>query len=238
LRINAKIHQKVFDEVKKMLKPWVNTKDINELCWKIAKENDVLCWFKYVSNYPDNVCISINDVVVHWRIRNWIILQEWDLVTIDFWIKDKIYWINTDAAFSVIIWWNDKNPVWAKMIETCKRALDKAISKCKEWNTIWDIWHVIQKEVESAGFKIIKDLTWHSLWKTLHEKPYVYNYWNPWKWVKIKTWMVFAIEPIIGQTSWKIVDKWDWELYVADGSLGCQYEHTVLITNKGAEVLV
>jgi methionyl aminopeptidase len=216
----------------------VNTKDINELCGGIAAENDVLCWFKGVYDFPDNVCISLNDVVVHWRVRNGTILKDWDLVTIDFGIKDKVYWVNTDAAFSVIIWWDDKNPEWARLIQINKEALKAWIAKCKAWNTVWDIGSTIQKIVENAGFKIVKDMTGHAVWKKLHEKPYIPNFWKAWKWEKLKTWMVLAIEPIIGQTSWEIINKNDWEWYIKDGSLGSQYEHTILVTKGDPEIII
>jgi len=238
LRQNAKIHKKIFDEIKKVLKPWINSMQIEKICWEIAKKNWVLCGFKWVYGFPNNICISINNVVVHWRPRNDLVFKEWDLATFDFWIKDKVFWVNTDSAFSVIIWWNDKNPIWAKLIKANKKALYAWIKKAKVWNTIWDISYAIWKEIEWAWFKVVKDLTWHAIWKKLHEKPYIPNFWKPWTWPKIKKWMVVCIEPILWETSWEIIDKDDWEIYIKDWSLGCQYEHTILITDWEPEIIV
>lgn len=238
LRENAKIHKKIFKEIKKLAWVWTKATEIDELCWLIAKKNWVLCWFRWVYGFPNNICISVNDVVVHGRVRQETVFQKWDLVTFDFWIKDKKFWVNTDAAISIIIWWNKENKVWAKMIEVNKKALYAWISMARDWNRVWDISNAIQKEIEWAWFKVVRDLTWHGIWKTLHEKPYIYNYWNPWKWQILKKWMTLAIEPIIWETSWNIKDKGDWEIYIADGSLGCQYEHTILITDWEAEIIV
>lgn len=238
MRNNAKIHKKIFDEIKKILKDGTTAIEINTLCWDIAKKHNVLCGFKWVYSFPDNICISINDCVVHGRARKWVVFRDGDLVTFDFGIKDKAKWINTDAAFSVIIGWDDKNPIWAKMIEANKKALYAGIAKAKAGNTIWDISEAIQIEVEKAGFKVVKELTGHAVWKKLHEKPYIPNYGKAGKWAKLKAGMTLAIEPILWETSWEIVDEWDWEIYIKDRSLGCQYEHTILVTKGEAEIIV
>jgi len=236
MRSNAKVHKRIFDEIKKVLKDWTKATEINNICADIAKKNNVLCGFKWVYWFPANICICVGDVVVHWLPRD-IVFKDWDLVTFDFWIKDKNKGINTDAAFSVIIWWDDKNPKWAKLIEANKKALYAWIAKCKPWNTIWDISSAIQNEIEWAWFKVVKDLTGHSIWKKLHEKPYIPNYWKPGKWEKLKKGMTLAIEPILWETSWQIVDEWDWEIYIKDWSLGCQYEHTILVTDWDPEII-
>lgn len=238
LKENAKIHKILVDEMKKILIAWTRASEIDELCWIIAKKYWVLCAFKWVYSYPYNVCVSVNNIVVHWRPTQNIIFKDWDLVTIDFWIKDKQLWVNTDAAFSLIIWWNDKNPKWALLIDANKRALQAWINKARVWNTIWDISHAIQKEIESSWYKVVYDLTGHSIWKNLHEKPYIPNYWGPWTWMKIKKWMTLAIEPILWETSSEIIDKNNWEIYIKDWSLWSQYEHTILVTDKEAEIIV
>lgn len=238
MKKNAKIHKKIFEEIKKIVKDWTTAIEIDKLCGEIAKKHNVLCWFRWVYWFPDNICISVNDCVVHWRARPEIILKDWDLVTFDFGIKDKAKWINTDAAFSMIVGWDEKNPEWAKLIETNKKALYAWIEQAKIWNNIWDIWAAVEKEIKKWGFYVVKELTWHAIWKKLHEKPYVYNYWKAWTWPKIKEWMTLAIEPILWQTSWKIVDEWDWEIYIEDWSLWSQYEHTILITKNWPEIII
>lgn len=238
MRENAKVHKLVFEEIRKILKDGCTAIEINELCWKIAKEHNVLCGFKWVYGFPDNICISVWDVVVHWRARKDLIFRDWDLVTFDFGIKDKKIGINTDAAFTVIIWWKDKNPEWAKLIQVNKNALYAGIKAAKAGNKIGDISSAIQKEIEKEWFFVVKDLTWHAVWYKLHDKPYIPNYWKAGKWQIIKEWMTLAIEPILWQFSWKIVDEWDWEIFIEDWSLGSQYEHTILITNWEAEIII
>jgi len=238
MRKNAIVHKLIFKEIRKITKDWTKAIDIDKLCGKIADEYDVFCGFRWVYGFPANICISVNDVVVHWLPRSDLIFKDWDLATFDFWIKDKIHGVNTDAAISFIIGWDDKNPEWAKIIEANKKALYAWIAKARVWNNVWDISEAIQKEIEWAWYYVVKDLTGHAIWKKLHEKPYIPNFWTAWKWVKLYAWMTLAIEPIVWETSWKIVDEWSWEIYIEDWSLGCQYEHTILITDGEAEIIV
>ena len=238
MKSNAKVHKKVFDEIKKIIKDWTTAIEIDKLCWKIAREHNVLCWFKGVYNFPANICISVNDEVVHWTPRKWLVFRDWDLVTFDFWIKDKWIWINTDAAISLVVWWDDKNPRAAKLIEANKKALYAWIAQAKAWNKVWDISAAIQKEIEWAWYKVVKDLTWHAIWKELHEKPYIPNFWKAGYWVTLQKGMTLAIEPILWETSWQIVDKWSWEIYIKDWSLWSQYEHTILITDSEPEIII
>ncbi|MDD2907208.1 MAG: type I methionyl aminopeptidase [Candidatus Gracilibacteria bacterium] len=238
MRQNAKVHKKVFDEIKKIVKNGTTAIEVNDLCSKIAREHNVLCGFKGVYDFPDNICISVNDVVVHGRARKGLIFKDGDLVTFDFGIKDKEKGINTDAAFSIIVGGDDKNPIGAKIIEANKNALYAGIKAAKAGNTTGDIGYAIQNEIEKAGFKVVKDLTGHAIGKKLHEKPYIYNYGTPGSGTKLKAGMTLAIEPIVGQTSGEIEDDGDWEIYIKDGSLGCQYEHTILVTDGEAEIII
>ncbi|PIE85513.1 type I methionyl aminopeptidase [Candidatus Gracilibacteria bacterium] len=238
LRKNALVHKKVFEEIKKTVKVGTSAEEIDKLCGHIAKENNVLCGFKGVYDFPANICISVNDCVVHGVPRKGIIFKKGDLVKFDFGIKDKKYGVNTDAAISIIIGGDHTNEVAARLIETSKKALYAGIEKAKDGNRVGDISSSIQQEVEGAGFKIIKELSGHGIGYNLHEKPYIYNYGKAGTGQILKEGMTIAIEPIIGETSGEIYDKGSWEIYVKDGSLGCQFEHTVLITSGDAEIII
>lgn len=238
LRKNAKVHKKVFEEIKKMIVPWVKTLDIDKKCGDICKQEWMLCGFKWVYWFPANICISINNSVVHWHAKIWETLKKWDVVKFDFWVKDKKYWVNTDAAFTTIIWKWPHEPILEKMLEANKKALYAWIEKARAWNRVWDISNAIQKEIEEAWFCVVKELTGHAVWKTLHEKPYIPNFWKAWHWALIKKWMVLAIEPIVWQSSSQIEEKWWWDIYIKDWSMWSQFEHTILITDSEAEIII
>jgi methionyl aminopeptidase len=238
IRKNGIIHREVFEHIKPLLVAWENAANIDKQVEKICKKHGVDSAFRWFHGYPNYSCINVNDVVVHGIPHEEIVFADGDLVTFDFWVKDKNLWLLTDAAFSVVIGWDDKNPIAARMVEASRRALLEWIKHARAGNRVWDIWFAIQSEIQEAGFKIIRELTGHGLWTNLHDKPYIYNYGRPWTWDILKKWMLVAIEPIIWETSGQITDEWSWEIYIKDWSLGCQYEHTVLITDGDPEIIV
>ena len=84
LRQNAKIHKEIFEEIKKILKDWTTAIEVDNLCWELAKKHWVLCGFKWVYGFPNNICISVNDVVVHGRCLPEVVFKDWDVLTFDF----------------------------------------------------------------------------------------------------------------------------------------------------------
>ncbi len=238
MRKNGRVHKKIFDAIKKMLAPWVSAKQVDDLALTMCRDAGVLSAFTGVYGYKYSLQTSVNDVVVHGRPLKEIVFQQGDVVTIDFWVKDKKYGLCTDAAFTTIIWDESKFPKEAEFLRVWEKALEKALEQAVAWNTVWDIGHAVEKYVTKHGYHIIRELTGHGVWKTLHEQPYIYNYGTPGSGPKLKAGMTLAIEPILGFSSDQITDEWDWEIYVADGSIGCQFEHTVLITNGQPEIIV
>lgn len=238
LRKNAKIHKSIFDTIKHVAKPGTKATRIDELAGKMCRDAGVIPAFLGVYNYPNNIQTSVNDVVVHGIPREHIVFEKWDVVTFDFWIKDKKYGVHTDAAFTMIIWDEPHDEKVVDFLETNKEALKRGIAQARDGNTVWDIGHAVQTYVESKWYHIVKELTGHGIGKKLHEEPYVYNFGTPGTGKKLKKWMLLAIEPILGFSSGKIVDEWDWEIYIEDGSIWSQFEHTVLITDGDPEIII
>lgn len=237
LRNNGEIHQNIFEEIKKFIKVGTRASEVDALALRMCQEAWVLSAFTGVYGYKYTLQTSVNDVVVHGRPLETIIFREWDIVTIDFWVKDKKLGICTDAAFTMIVW-EKKYPDEERFLEVGQKALKKWLKEARAGKRVWDVWYAIQAYVESKGYYIIKDLTGHGIGKGLHEEPYIYNYWTPGTWALLKAGMTLCIEPILWYSSWEIIDKGNWEIYVADGSIGCQFEHTILVTNGEPEIIV
>ena len=238
MRSNAKVHKKVYDTIRKITKVGTYAKELDDLAVKMCRDAGVVSAFTGVYGYKYALQTSVNDVVVHGRPLPNIIFQEGDVVTVDFGVKDKKYGICTDAAFTMIVGDPDKHPKKKEFLRVGKKALEKWLEQAVVWNTTGDIGHAIETYVEKHGYHIIRDLTGHGVGKTLHEQPYIYNYGTPGMGPKIKAGMTLAIEPIIGFSSGKIVDEWNWEIFVADGSIGCQFEHTILIKEHGEPEII
>jgi len=238
LRANAVVHKLVFEEIKKRAKPWVTWAEINDLCGEICQKHWVLCGFKGVYNFPANICISINSCVVHGVPSKKMIFQAWDVIKFDFGVKDKKIWINTDAAFTMIIGDGPHPLEIQKFLKVSEEALYKWIAKAVVWNRVGDIGFAIQTHIESHGYRIVRDLTWHAVGYSLHETPYIPNFGIPHTWEILKENMTLAIEPIIGFSSGKIIEKGGFEIYIADGSLWAQFEHTIVVKSGYPEIIV
>lgn len=238
LRENAKVHKIIFDEIKKFVKPGISGYDVNKLCGDLCKKYNVIPWFKWVYGFPGNICISVNDCVVHGAPSKRVVFKDGDAVKFDFWVKDKKIWINTDSAFTMIVGEGPHNKEIERFLKVAEEALYKWIKQAIPWNKTWDIWHAIQKHIEDNWFYVIKDLTGHWLGYTLHEKPYLPNYWKPGTGTVLKENMLLAIEPIVGFWSGRIVDEGGFEIYVEDWSVWAQFEHTILVKPVYPEIIV
>lgn len=184
------------------------------------------------SAYPATLCASLNDVIVHGIPRDYK-LSSGDIIKLDLGVNFEGG--ITDAAITVAIGSVDKKIL--SLINTTEKALDSAIRYASPRHTLGDIGYVIEKTVSSKGFKIVDGLTGHGVGTEIHEDPVVYNFGKEGSGMKLKPGMVLAIEPMTSPTTSKIKQLRDDSYATADGSPSAHFEHTVLITKDGCEVL-
>lgn len=182
--------------------------------------------------YPASICFSVNDIIVH-GTPNDKPIKNGDVVSIDMGAGYEGYC--ADSAFTVGI--GKISSVAQKLIEVTRESLELAIKVAKPGATLGDIGHTIQSHVKKAGFKIAQGLTGHGIGAHLHEEPYVFNEGKPGTGLKLEPGMCFAIEPMVAVGTGKIVQLEDDSYAIADGSLSAHFEHTIVITEKGAKVL-
>ena len=207
----------------------------------VAKDGDELAFFGYKGKrdkegFPSGLCVSVNDVIVHSPAgQNGKIIQEGDVVCLDFGIRHK--GLYTDHAITVIAG-KAKSPEDEKLVRGTQEALAVGIAAAKVGNTTGDIGYAVQKIAEKYDFGYPKNLSGHGVGKQIHEEPHVPNFGEPGKGEKLVEGMVIAIEPMMTLGSGELYVDADGRSYrTKDGSRTAHFEHTVLITKNGPEIL-
>jgi methionyl aminopeptidase len=234
MREGGKLLAFVLEETCKKAVAGISTYELDQFAENLIKKHNATPGFKGYGGFPATLCTAINEVIVHGIPKKDEILKEGDLLTIDCGVIHK--GLYTDAARSIGI--GNISEEKRKLIKTAYLTLDKAISVAKPGSKLSEIGRTIQKHVESENYHIVKDLTGHGIGKNLHEDPVVLNYWEESEVIYLKPGMTLAIEPIfaIGTGKMKTL-KDEWTIVTKDMSCAVQVENTILITQKGNEVL-
>jgi methionyl aminopeptidase len=233
MRSNGKILARALKLMKDSIRPGIRTKELNRLAEDFIREQGAYPAFKGYRGFPSSICVSIDSEVVH-GIPGERVLEEGQIVSVDVGVlKDGYY---ADAARTYPVGEIAKES--RRLIDVTREALRQAIDQVKEGRHLSDISHAIQSFVESNGFSVVRDLVGHGIGKKMHEEPQIPNFGEPGQGVLLKQGMVFAIEPMVNAGSWEIDTREDhWTIVTRDGSLSAHFEHTMAVTENGAEVL-
>jgi len=234
----GRILAKVLKAVVKEAKIGTQLSQLNKLAYQLTKKEGAQPAF--LGYQPDgasrsfgaSICASVNEIVVHGFPSDYK-LQSGDVLKIDFGIEYQGFF--ADAAVTIGIGNISKEA--KHLIKTTQLALKKAVKQARPGKTLGDIGWIIQKTAEDRGLKIIKSLTGHGVGLKLHEEPTIYNFGEKGKGVELKPGMVLAIEPMLAIGTEKIIQRPDESWATADGSLSAHFEHTIVITERGAKVL-
>ncbi|AGM24807.1 type I methionyl aminopeptidase [Spiroplasma chrysopicola] len=224
------IHQ----ELKAMIKPGVTGLMLNQKAEEIMAANDCVPNFKGLYNFPASICVSLNDVLVH-GIPDHRPFQNGDLVSVDAGCAYQGY--NSDGAFTVIVG-NPKDPIDEKLVFVTKTSLEKAIAILKPGVRIGDISATIQSYVEENGFFLPTEFTGHGIGRNLHEEPHIPNSGPVGVGMRLQAGMTICIEPMvqIGTKEIKMLSD-NWTPVSKNRLNSAHFEHTILITDQGCEVL-
>ena len=225
-------------EMLTLVKAGVTPLVIDDACRKwTAKHNAIPAPLNY-HGFPASLCISINDVVCH-GIPNKTPFKDGDVVNLD--VTPILDGFHGDTNATIVVGAKSPKDVpakTAKLIETALLSLWDGIHQVKPGATLGDIGHAIQTRVEGAGFTVVREFCGHGIGKGFHEVTQVLHYGKPGKGLKIKEGMIFTIEPMVNLGKREVfVEDDEWTVRTSDGSLSAQFEHTVLVTSNGFEVL-
>ncbi len=238
IRIAGKILANVSKKVKAEVKEGVSLKELDAMTKKLIEEAGAEPTFLGYQPYgadrpfPASICASVNEIVVH-GVPDGYKLKSGDIVSLDFGVTYNGF--IADAAFTVGVGKISKEA--RELIETTYHALTLGIKECKAGKTLGDIGWTINDYVTKRGFKVVKGLTGHGVGLELHEDPPVFNEGQKNTGLKLKPGMVLALEPMVSAGDPYITQMKDDSYAMRDRSLSAHFEHTVLITEKGAEIL-
>ena len=231
-RIAGSIAAGALDEVAKIVKPGITTEQIDKLCYEYINDNGAYSAPLFYRGFPKSCCTSTNHVVCHGIPSNKI-LKEGDIINVDVTaLKDRWHG-DTSRMFEI----GNISIKAKRLIDTTYESMMKAIKILKEGVYLGDIGATIQEHVESNGFSVVQDFCGHGTGELFHCAPNVLHYGKRGTGDKLKSGMIFTIEPMIniGNFETKILND-GWTAVTKDKSLSAQFEHTVGITKEGYEI--
>ena len=233
MRRAGQVVAKILATLAQSIKPGMTTRELDQIAGRELKSLGATSSFKGYHGYPANLCVSINDEIVH-GIPGERTIKVGDLVSLDFGAIVDGY--HGDAAVTVAV--GEIGTQAKNLIQTTQGALKAGIAAARAGGYLGDISWAIQEYAEARGFSVVREYTGHGIGKAMHEEPLVPNFGRAGTGPKLKAGMTFALEPMLTVGDWRTVVGTDrWVVYTADHSLAAHFEHTVVITPKGGEVL-
>ena len=223
----------VLDMLRSQVRPGMKTKELDIIAARELGELGAKPSFKDYRGFPANLCVSVNDEIVH-GIPSERILNEGDIVSLD--LGAIFNGFQGDAARTIGI--GEISPEAKKLMRTTEGALNAGIAAARPGARLGDISYAIQTYAESRGYSVVREYSGHGIGREMHEEPQIANFGLPASGPVLKKGMTLALEPMINIGDWKTrVSDDHWTVLTVDGSLSAHFEHTIAITDGEAEVL-
>ncbi len=233
LRASNQLVGKTLAEVAKYIKVGVTTLELDKIAEDFIRSNGAVPGFLGYGGFPNTLCISVNDQVVHGIPSNYA-LKEGDIVSVDCGVLQNGYY--GDSAYTFCVGEVDEKV--KKLLKITKESLSLGIDSAQHGNRIGDIGYAIQKHCQAAGFSVVRKLVGHGVGKNLHEDPEVPNFGKRGQGVLLKEGMVIAIEPMINMGNRDVVQEKDgWTIRTIDRKPSAHFEHTIAVRKGKAEIL-
>ncbi|MCP4803727.1 MAG: type I methionyl aminopeptidase [Proteobacteria bacterium] len=237
MRTSGRLLAEVIHEVRQAVEAGVTTAELDALTESETRKRGAVPAFKGYQVgrdvFPASLCASKNDQVVH-GIPDDEALSEGDLISLDFGLSFDGYY--ADSAFSVYL--GKPPPRVQELLDVTEAALYTAVSCAKSGARVGDLGNRIQTKCEAAGFGVVRNFVGHGIGERLHEEPAVPNFGKRGTGLSLRSGMCLAIEPMVTMGSARTITLGDrWTVVTRDGSLAAHFEHTVLLTDDGPEIL-
>jgi len=233
MRQAGRILATVLETLKSQVRPGMKTKELDIITTRELERLGAKPSFKGYRGFPANLCVSVNDEIVH-GIPGERVLRQGDIVSLD--LGAILMGFQADAAVTVGV--GEVNSQAKELIETTGGALESGIAAAYPGARVGDISAAIQNYAESRGYSVVREYTGHGIGREMHEEPQIPNFGSPGLGPVLRRGMTLALEPMVNAGGWgtRLADD-HWTVLTADGSLSAHFEHTILITDAEPEVL-
>ena len=235
IREAGRINTEVLDEVTRTIHAGMSTQEIDDIVREFTAKKEAICApYKY-EGFPKSVCTSLNNEVCHGIPARHRKLQDGDIINVDATTIYHGYYGDASRMFEI----GNVSPKRKKLVEETKKCLEIGLAAAKPWATVGDIGAAIAKYAHSRGYSVVRELGGHGVGVDFHEDPFVAHEAKAGTGVVLVPGMVITIEPMInaGRAA-VVIDPYNgWTIYTRDGSDSAQWEHTILITETGNEIL-
>ena len=233
IRNSSLLVAKTHAEIAGLIKPGITTLALDKIAEEFIRDNGGVPAFKGYGGFPNTLCMSPNDQVVH-GIPNDRVLEDGEILSVDCGVVMNGYF--GDSAFTYEV--GEVDAETKQLLKVTKESLYKGIEMAVSGNRIGDIGYAVQKYAESFGYGVVRELVGHGVGKNLHESPEVPNYGRRGRGAKLQEGLVIAIEPMINMGTRKIMQHNDgWTITTIDNKPSAHFEHTIVVRNGKAEIL-
>lgn len=231
----AVINNGLLDYIESHIRAGMTTQEIDDMTVEYLKAHDASSADLHYEGYPKSICTSINDVVCHGIPDAQVILKEGDIINVDATSCYKGYYADASRMFMI----GDVSEEARQLVEVTRECLYKGIESIRPFkSTISDIGRAIETHAHQHGFSVVREFCGHGVGLSMHEDPYVLHFDPHYPTTLLVPGMVITIEPMINAGKRYIhIGPNGWSAYTDDGSLSAQWEHTILITETGVEIL-
>lgn len=234
LRISNQIVAKTLAELAKTIAPGVSTMQLDKIADEFIRDHGAVPNFLNYGGYPNSICASVNEQVVHGIPSDKVFLEDGDIISVD--CGALINGFHGDSAYTFCV--GDVKQEVKDLLRTTKESLYKGIEQAEEGRRLGDIGNAIQRHCEDRGYSVVREMIGHGVGRKLHEAPEVPNYGRKGNGIMLKSGMTIAIEPMINLGSRHLVfEKDGWTTRTLDRKPSAHFEHSVAIRRGKADIL-
>ena len=233
MRATCRLAARTLEEAGKLVRPGISTADIDRFVHEYIVDHGAYPSPLNYRGFPKSVCTSINEVVCHGIPSPDAMLREGDILNIDVTTYLNGFHGDTNRTFFV----GEVSPAARKLVEVTHQCMMLGIAQVKPGGFLGDIGAAIQQKARAHGYSVVRDFCGHGIGREFHEEPQVLHYRSN-RGIELRPGMIFTIEPMInaGKAGTRVLDD-GWTAVTIDGKLSAQFEHTVLVTPTGHEIL-